>query len=978
MPGMDFDGDPGLNKSPVLGSLKVHKAMPRKGDRDNLIPKKQQSGRRRSPPAPLTARDRTSYPTTERLRSWMRESSDVHANPIMGQPLTPPINFRDNFKSWIDDKALKDREFLSQQKISPGNTPVIANSPPTPETTPPRRVYKLSTTSSQPASRNISNGSVGTIRRAPESRTDSFRTARENLSSDDESRPPDSPSLHPSRQKWLRGLGISDQKEVGLGLGLESGNDEPSTPKGAAPVPKEKKKDEDFVTFDGNWGSNAPIEVKETEIRDTAQRDLDGVDKQQLKKNIEAPYLDSPTLGNEVRPPSKKQPRVHRREAEQKKDKTVEGNQEARKRVQSPWPLDDDMAPTRNIDRDLQDVHDKRWSQASTTSTIVEALVIESPPQRRQTLRHTGRMMRLDALNKPKHSNRSSLQSDDHSLRHQLRIASDPDQCLRNHFASDTSQARAQRSALAKLEGCSVVVVPDRRLSLQSSTESSKHISGTFSVNSKQQSSRPTTAPEDAVSYFDLPRRERRTVSVVVQAATPLKMEVTAKNDTSPSARAEASATAAAASRELSRTTSVTSGGLATHYIPQTPTSQGSVTPQTVETQDNHIINVNRSHSGDWSTLRPRSALVTPLSLRSAHSSTPGMLEVNEATAISIYPHTNKSILVIQEMAGRDDSSPREQSAVIAGNASIALPGAFAPVVTPSAPPSPQWESSNSPLQNPREPPQPPDFKVIPPTPANAASPSQDTVNNARSHKKSSPFSAPLTSLKRAMSARRYSESIMNPFAFSRTLSLRDTTSRPRPQTVDENKDSQLHPFWRPRSFWDDADGSDSDSEFGNKGTLSPHRPSSHGNACRTDNVPKRSQSLTSRITGSLRSQSTRRPVLGRTYVSLTSDIVSKYPIDIDNLANVETEPATPRRTLSLTRKIGGSLRLPSKGTTLRHRSQRHTTGTWRNPSNYQFIPPVEPHLHASCHNHRNPITAPITPTSTNTPSRKPPSFQYQ
>lgn len=966
MPGMDFEEAAKANESPVLGSLKARNAM-RQTDRTEDKPQRlTQAGRRRSPPAPLKTGEGTSHPTSDRVRSWMRESSDIQAIPIIGQPLTPPINFRDNFKSWIDDKALRDREFLSQQKISPGNTPLVANSPPTPETTPPRQVYHFAASSSQPASRNVSNGSVGTVRYAPESTTGSFQTARENLVSDDESRPSDSPSLHPSRRKWLRDAGLLEQRDVGLGLGLESDNDEPPTPTGAAPINNEMKKNKDLVTFDGTWASDTPKKANEPKSVAAAQRDLQKSGRSMRKKDLKTGHLDSPTLGIEAKLPSKRSSKGKRKSDQSRGMETGESNQETRERVQSPWPLKDNSIRQKGAHNDTQfdDIHAKRLSQASTTSAIVEALVIESPPQRRQTLRHTGRMMRLDSSNRQQTlSTRESLQSDPHLLKKQLRSIKRSDQGSHRHSTSETSQAGAQRSALAKLEGASVVVVPDRRASIQSSTESGKHISRTFSINSKQQSSRPTTAPEDAVGYFDVPRQERRTVSVVIQKATPSKAVKTNVNTTSPGANAETFASTAAASRELLRTTSATSGGLATHYIPETPTSHGSITPHTVDPHENQVISINRSNSGDWSTLRPRSALVTPMSLRSAHSSTPGMLEVNEATAISIYPHTNKSILVIQESAGKDDVSPREQSAMIAENASIALPSAFAPVITHSVSMKPHRELTNSPLQNPREPPQPPDFKIIPPTPANAASSSEDTVHNDKLQKRSSRFNAPFASLRRAMSARRYHESISNPFAFSRTLSSRDIDGRQRSSPMEDPKDRQLHPFWRPRSFWDDDDGTDSDSEFGNNGTLSPRRPSSHGNAFRSSNAPRRSQSLTRRFAGSFRSPSNHRPILRRKSISLTSDIIPN-PITGGNAASVESRPPTskrslslttshylptPKRTLSLTtpnrsyslsRKIGGSFRLPSKGATLHRRPQRSTTAYWHDQPNYEFIRP--------------------------------------
>ena len=936
MPGVDFQGVVMVNESPVLGSHKPHKALPRNEARKKDTPDVPQAIQ--APiSAPLKARDKSSYPAGDGLRTWMQHFSDTHALPVVSQPLTPPINFRDNFKSWIDDKALRDREFMSQQKIDPGNTPLVADSPPTPENTPPRQADKFPRTDPSFASRNVSDGSTRASRDALESRTDSFRTARENLSSDDESYSLDSPSLHPSRQKWLQDAGLTQVRDVGLGLGLESEDDEPPTPKEPT-IPE--RKGGDFVTFDGVWKNNTPYEVEDADSQVTALADSDGKDRRKVLEIMGEAQVDSPTLGREAQALSKREPRIRQRPDKRRRNASRERKAEGRERAQAARPSKDDAHKLDNSHAELQEVNEKRISQASTTSTIVEAMVIESAPlQRRQTLRHTGKMLQLDALyDQQHHSNQSSSQPDDHSLKHQLRSAKNADEALRERFTSEIAQSKTHKSILAKPEGSSVVVIPDRRSSLQSSAESTKHLSRTLLLTSKQQTSRPTTAPEETVGYFDIPRRERKTVSVVIQQATPFKTEKGPGKEPSPPAAQQVSPAAAAASKELSRPTSTTPGGMATYYIPQTPTSQGTTTPQTAEAYDSQVTKVDRSNSGDWTALRPSSALVTPYSLRSAQSSTPGTLEVNEATIINIYPHTNKSVLVIQETAGGDDSSAKEQSAVIAGNASIALPYAFAPVISQPAPPSPQREITDSPLQNPREPPQPPDFKIIPPTPANAASSSEDTVRNVSSSRRSNRLSAPFLSLKRALSARRYSESVSNPFIFTRTLSLRDPTGHQRPRTIEDNKGNQLHPFWRPRAIEDNRDGSDSDSEFGNNGTLTPQRPSSHGTTYKTSNPPRRTMSLTRRFAGSLRSESKRRPIPRRASISLTSDIVPKDTLN--GFPDVETKNLTPRRTLSLTRRLGGSLRLPPASPPRhRRRPRRSTTADWHNQPNYEFIP---------------------------------------
>ena len=189
---------------------------------------------------------------------------------------------------------------------------------------------------------------------------------------------------------------------------------------------------------------------------------------------------------------------MRRRPEKRRQSTSVERKARNRERGQAPRPFKDDTHPLDNIDAEIQEVNEKRLSQASTASTIVEAMVIDSSPhQRRQTLRHTGKMVQLDALhNQQHHSNQSSSQPDDQSLKHQLRSAKNADLGLRERFASEKTQSGAYKSALAKLEGSPVVVIPDRRSSLQSSADSTKRLSRTFSLNSKQQSSRPTTAPE--------------------------------------------------------------------------------------------------------------------------------------------------------------------------------------------------------------------------------------------------------------------------------------------------------------------------------------------------------------------------------------------------------------------------------------------------------------------------------------------------
>ena len=894
MPGKTLATSTEDSPSPTFGLLKGHKPFPR---RRHVVSasvstrpiSQQQHIRHKS--------DQIAYSSAERIQSWIPEPSPLQVT----VPLTPPINFRDSdFQSWIDDAELRAHTFNKKPSSeSTGSTPLVRQSPPTPESTPPRRIHRIRPIPTVTSSSNPSDN-----------RTDSFTTAKENQSSDDEGPRADSPSLNPSRQKWLRSTGFAKHKDVGLGLGLES-EDEESTAKEMTPrhSPKTSPKHQDFVTFDGSWG--AEVDDALDNVSENHQGLAKSVaSKQRLQKRhriVSHPTQDSPTFGQDTGTSSKRSLSLRERVEQNRKSPPNASVEKFAEQIN--WPLKDDVS---DLDTDLRDMSDKRASQVSTTSTIVEVMVVKSPPRRRQTLRHTGKMIDLSSAESPTpQSNRDSLVLQDHSVRHRLRKSKSPDQELRKSFASDTPESTSPSIAKRRQDFAPVIVIPDRRSSLQSTASGSKHLSRTFSLNSRQQSSRPTTAPEEAVGYFDIPRRERRTLSVVIHSAAPVKREEKSEDDredkredklenkpedkredkpqkeVTPSNQAKISPPSVPISTGPSTTTSVTSGGMRTHYTPQTPSDQQQPTVQLTDVQDAHNLTLDIPTGGEWSAMRPRSTLVTPFSLRSAHSSTPGTLEVNEATAISIYPHTNKSILVIQEMAGDTDSSrPREHSAIIAGNANIAMPGAVTPVIQHELPPR---DTLHSPLKNPRDPPQPPDFKVIPPTPANAprTPSSEDMRSSFKTPIRRNRFSAPISSIRRAFSARRpHSELFVAPF--TRTFSLRGTTGTPRrrPYTADD-KDVKLHPFWKPRGFWDGVDGSDSESEFGNTGVLGSRVNSQSSR----DATPRRTMSLTRRLTGSLRlTHPARRQRRTSTSESIDQPNYEFYRSDVDDKGAIKAD----------------------------------------------------------------------------------------
>ena len=906
MPGKDLsvgvDVLPPLN----LGSLKGHKILPRRkinsDDVDYGRPIRQERRTRHKS-------EQISYSSAERIKSWIPEASPIQVIPVVGKPLTPPINFRDDFQSWINDVALRGRDFTrTRTSDSSGNTPLVQQSPPTPETTPPK-TYRVRTAASRSSTRNTSD-----------SRTDSFKTAHESQSSDDESQPLDSPSNHPAREKWLRATGLSKDGEVGLGLGLEPEDEETTT---REMIPKHVAKNRDFNTFDGIW--DASDEDKQEGGSQGGHSSATSVPYEKRShrrsKMAEPPNLDSPTLGQEGGTPLNKSLSLRQRVEKSRRSLPTAPNESSAEQIQ--WPLKEDYF---DIETELRDMNNKRLSQASTTSTVVEAMVIQSPPRRRQTLRHTVKMEDMNSNTPPPPSNRNSINSNERSsLPRRLRRSGSPDNELRKSYASaDTPESVGSNPPKVRQNPVPAIAFPNRLPSLPSSASDSKNVSKIISITPRQQSSRPITAPEEPVGYFDVPsRRDRRTMSVFIQPSKLMKYEGKPEQGVDPPAVAQLSSPSVPTSSEVSRTTSAISAGIGTRFDPPTPAEQPRATLYLSDPPDEHSLSVDRN-MGEWYATRPRSTLVTPFSLRSARSSTPGTLEVNEATAISIYPHTNKSILVIQQMAGGSDSRPREQSAIIAGNANIALPGSITPIIHHQSPPR---EVLNSPLQNPRDAPQPPDLRVIAPTPANGRPSSEATPPMPSTPARTNRFSAPITSIKRAISARRLSESFVSPF--TRTFSLRGTVgTRRRRRTLadDAEPGSKLHPFWRPRGFWDDVNDSDSDEDFGNTGYLTGSRRPSQSIK---ETSPRLADSFTRRLRESLRlpysPQRSRRFSMSSELDTDLYEFVNansgrdheeskRDGVLIQPKAQAErewTSDTAPTRTMSLTRRLTGSLRFP-------------------------------------------------------------------
>lgn len=236
MPGIEYE-DRDVAESPVLGTLKAHKVLPR--ERAATNGEAAARSKRRENAFERGKRGSKAHNTLNVRPKTSKWSSDgVEAIPIIGQPPTPPMPFRDNFKSWLNDKALRDGLNRSQDAASTDPLFPLDQNLPTPATTPP--VQHMSNSSNakslQLSHINFRDQTPNLSSTTNESRTDSFKTAQENLSSDEADLQSESPSLRPARKQWLRDTSLSSQGGLGLDLGVDQ--DDVKSSARVAPPPK--------------------------------------------------------------------------------------------------------------------------------------------------------------------------------------------------------------------------------------------------------------------------------------------------------------------------------------------------------------------------------------------------------------------------------------------------------------------------------------------------------------------------------------------------------------------------------------------------------------------------------------------------------------------------------------------------------------------------------------------------------------------
>jgi hypothetical protein len=496
----------------------------------------------------------------------------------------------------------------------------------------------------------------------------------------------------------------------------------------------------------------------------------------------------------------------------------------------------------RRISTDSQsqdDVASKRLSIASNSSTIVEAIIISTPPPKPQTLRHVSKTSSLRDYTGS--TNNSTKPGFSHNKSSNHRVVSNPvvRSRVRDDIQSSTSHGRGGKSR----------VVTDPTLRHQKDSHS---LRSDAAVNARTQNSRtlvsqqeespassngqnlssgsspPFNKPHDSVhmrqrsqgsrdladpSYHQIRRSTQLALESVMgpivtihPSSTEDSLVTVVKKQTASNHSLDRPARHSR--REIQSGYSQNDTVITTEDRLAPPFNGWSNGTKDLvrRTSDASGRSLDRSEYGnrqsvDRSTIlsedHPRQLYSqnTPFSQISARDA----LEVSEATTVNIYPHNNHSLVMVQQGAKQlqtEPEPPGQQGMEVLERPTIA--------VQPSTPPTQSSDQFvDSPLRNPRKPPHPPIIKVLPATPSSAIEDPMEVAGGNVPQRRPSLLQR----------ARRYSDNIMQPI-IGRSSSLRrhnSERSRPKP---DERRANHLHPFWQPRDFWEDVSDSEDDDFY--------------------------------------------------------------------------------------------------------------------------------------------------------------------
>ena len=761
-------------------------------------------------------------------------------------PPTPPTHSRTSSSS---HSVLPSSPTLAEDtaqtptnaQARPPTTPPDQRSPPTPDVTPPQPAGRPKAMRPHLLDRGASRNNTF------DSRTDSFRTAREEpISSDDEDGKSTvkaaGASGRTSQSTVRKGSGnpknrMLNPQAIDLALArLEAPTEDTYTPRTRG----------ELAAFDGDWGGTDSM------LQD---RDDDMDQLVTVRKTRQPPTVIS---------------RAKRDESDVKEDCNItiapNGATKAVRNMSlnetSPTSTSKSRSGARSSsgpsysDSSVATSH-KRSSGVSSRSftSTVEAFLIDTPqqpPYRQRTLRH---VKKQSALRDPVPSfaeppvpgpergrGRSSRPP---IANHRL------DHGRHDSFASTTTVASVAsnkaRREVWQNGGIPVIVIPDRKGSRSQSREPS--LRSTSSKRSKRTQSL-SSAPQDALlnkgngPYFDRPERRSRAYSLSDSSDTRTI-------DYPPAIPVRSSSLSAPTSRNTSRVNSMTADSIRARdalqmdvfkQLPESPflANHSKLTKSPPQLGSPLFAPARTDSEGDGrydmerfeDTSRKGPARHTPFSMVSVETNGTAP-EVSEAVAMQLYAHQNSSLLMVNHSARPSGvpEVPSEESSHAMSPPHPAITMTEPENEVPVTPPRPQFtlEDVDSPLRNPRSPPEPP---VEPPaiiftsaTPSGATPAPDKALQMGNYFDTMAEVPARRPSLvERALNRGRRSSAAYPPNSSKSQGLLKRAFSLPRRRSSEKRRglspntdypvegfsppeEHKLHPFWRPQ--WSDSEQED-------------------------------------------------------------------------------------------------------------------------------------------------------------------------
>lgn len=403
------------------------------------------------------------------------------------------------------------------------------------------------------------------------------------------------------------------------------------------------------------------------------------------------------------------------------------------------------------------------------SSSTIDVVIVESPPPARRPLRHREKRSSLRFLAGSPHASATRPRP---RLMHRVGRITDQD-C--KSVASDASVRTGVITSNVSQpwpgDVIPVVVIPQRSSSLQSSTSTSK--------NQSRNGSRPSLGRPHPISNMD-------DDAVVSTRGRHMQSSAVTQNCHGNSS--------ASTSKENSRTTSLTSESLRQHTAAMDREMQKQPVKPAFEAVRAPAMLVETD--GGTEPRRPSSLQFTHTSVQ---SSSPGLVEINEATLVSLFPHNNRSLLLI------DERVLPESRAVLAVRTQYPGDRLDASLRTPEAEGQRLPENVTaigSPLQNPRPPPKPPAYTVMPPTLAKEKH--QLSLDEETRSRFPGCSPRPVRSASSVQSAPQRALTFQLPkssaFVFPRSLSLRSARIQTPSSSRPSSNSRRLHPLWQSRS----------------------------------------------------------------------------------------------------------------------------------------------------------------------------------